>query len=245
MLKESKKVMFRKNKDIIIQTNEIPVDILKKFLLTFPHNMPKYFKDIPSHFFDNQKRQIRSKKTIKSCSGFINLFKRSIVFTSPYDIELFIEPKEIKGHFDIKGMVGGSIWHRYLHHHADWQFIDYVKSDYAFILKFMPFFNIRCPYNLILSNPWWHMNSFEIIPGIVNCKEPEDLNIFIPIKKGQTYLFIPQGAPLAYINFETDEELNLIYRHKNYKYSDFLGLHYSFSNLKRKVVNNIIKKTLD
>ena len=109
----------------------------------------------------------------------------------------------------------------------------------------MPFFNIRCPYNLILSNPWWHMNSFEIIPGIVNCKEPEDLNIFIPIKKGQTYLFIPQGAPLAYINFETDEELNLIYRHKNYKYSDFLGLHYSFSNLKRKVVNNIIKKTLD
>ena len=128
MLKEIKKVMFKRNRDIIIQTNEMPVEVLKNFLLTFPQNLPKYFKDIPVNFFDEQKRQIRSKKTVKSCSGFINLFKRCIVFTSPYDIELFIENKEIRG------SVGGHDWKRYLHHHADWQFIDYVKSDYAFIL---------------------------------------------------------------------------------------------------------------
>jgi len=236
MLKEIKKAMFKKNKDIIVQTNEIPVDVLKNFLLTFPHNLPKYFKDIPANFVDEQKRPIRSKKTVKSCSGFINLFKRCIVFTSPYDIELFIENKEIRG------SVGGHDWKRYLHHHADWQFINYVKSDYAFILKFMPFFNIRSPYNLIITNPWWHLNSFETIPGIVNCKEPLDLNIFIPIKKNQTHLFIPQGSPLAYINFETDEQLNLVYKNKNYKYSDWMGLHYTFSNLKNKLVNNIIKK---
>ena len=229
-------MLFKKNKDIIVQTNEIPVDVLKNFLLTFPHNLPKYFKDIPANFVDEQKRPIRSKKTVKSCSGFINLFKRCIVFTSPYDIELFIENKEIRG------SVGGHDWKRYLHHHADWQFIDYVKSDYAFILKFMPFFNIRSPYNLIITNPWWHMNSFETVPGIVNCKEPLDLNLFIPIKKNQTHLFIPQGSPLAYINFETDEQLNLVYKNKNYKYSDWMGLHYTFSNLKNKLVNNIIKK---
>ncbi len=232
--------MFKKNKNIIIQTNEIPVEVLKNFLLTFPHNLPKYFKDIPVNFFDEQKRQkIRSKKSVKSCSGFINLFKRCIVFTSPYDIELFIENKEIRG------SVGGHPWNRYLHRHADWQFIDYVKSPYAFILKFMTFFNIKCPYNLIVTNPWWHMNSFEMIPGIVNCKEPLELNIFIPIKKNQTHLFIPQGTPLAYINFETDEQLTLIYKNEGYKHSDFLGLHYSFSNFKRKMVNNIIKKTLE
>ena len=236
MLKEIKKAMFKKNKDIIVQTNEIPVDVLKNFLLTFPHNLPKYFKDIPANFFDEQKRPLRSKKTVKSCSGFINLFKRCIVFTSPYDIELFIENKEIRG------SVGGHDWKRYLHHHADWQFIDYVKSDYAFILKFVPLFSIRSPYNLIITNPWWHMNSFETVPGIVNCKEPLDLNLFIPIKKNQTHLFIPQGSPLAYINFETDEQLNLVYKNKNYKYSDWMGLHYTFSNLKNKLVNNIIKK---
>ena len=212
------------------------MDVLKNFLLTFPHNLPKYFKDIPANFVDEQKRPIRSKKTVKSCSGFINLFKRCIVFTSPYDIELFIENKEIRG------SVGGHDWKRYFYYHANWQFIDYVKSDYAFILKFVPLFSIRSPYNLIITNPWWHMNSFETVPGIVNCKEPLDLNLFIPIKKNQTHLFIPQGSPLAYINFETDEQLNLVYKNKNYKYSDWMGLHYTFSNLKNKLVNNIIKK---
>tara|TARA_R100001132_G_C3236986_1_gene69264 strand:- start:45 stop:743 length:699 start_codon:yes stop_codon:yes gene_type:complete len=232
-------MLFKKNKDIIVQTNEIPVKILKNFLLTFPHNLPKYFKDIPTSFFDEKKRQIRSKKSVRSCSGLINLFKRCIMFTSPYDIELFIEKD------GIKGSVGAHPLNRYIQHHANWQFIDYVKSPYAFILKFIPSVNIKCDYNLIVTNPWWHMNSFETIPGIVNCKEPLELNVFIPIKKKQTHLFIPQGTPLCYIHVETDQQLNLIYKNKGYKHSDFLGLYYSFSNLKRKMLNNIIKKTLE
>ena len=230
--------MFKRNKDIIIRTNEIPVDILKNFLLTFPHNMPNYFKDIPSTFFDNKKRPIRSNKTIRSCSGFINLFKRSIVFTSPYDIELFIDNGEIRGN------VGGSSWNKYIQHHPDWQFIDYAKSDWERVIKFGIFCNIQSPYNLIISNPWWHMNDFQIIPGIINCKEPLDLNVFIPIKKGQNHLYIRQGSPLAYINFETDNQLNLVYKNKNYKHSDWMGLHYMFSNFKQKLVKNIISKTL-
>ena len=53
------------------------------------------------------------------------------------------------------------------------------------------------------------MNKFEIIPGLINCKEPLDLNIFIPIKKGQNHLYIPQNTPLCYINFETDKQMSL------------------------------------
>ena len=105
----AKKISKILNKDIIIKTNQIPVKILKQFLLTFPHNIPKYFKDIPSNFFDNKNRQIRSRKTVKTCSGFINLFKRSILFTSPYDIELFFEGKEIRG------SVGSSDWNKNFH----------------------------------------------------------------------------------------------------------------------------------
>tara|TARA_Y100000114_G_scaffold20065_1_gene16120 strand:+ start:61 stop:744 length:684 start_codon:yes stop_codon:yes gene_type:complete len=227
--------MFNRKNELIIKTNEIPVNILKKHLLLFPYNMPKYFKDIPSTFVDEINRRIRSKKTVKSCSGFINLFKRSIVFTSPYDIELFIE------HNEIRGSVGGHDWKKYFNHHADWQFIDYAKSDYAYILKFCPYFNIQCNKTLIVSNPWWHMNKFEIIPGLINCKEPLDLNIFIPIKKGQNHLYIPQNTPLCYINFETDKQIELIFSDKQYKYSDYQGLFYRFTNLKDKLLKNIIK----
>ena len=228
-------MFFKKKKNIIIRTNEIPTKILKEFFVTFPKNMPKYFKDIPKNFFDHQNRRIRSKTTVRTCSGFINLFKRSLIFTSPFDIELFIQDKEIRG------SVGPFNWTQYFHHHADWQFIDYAKSDYEFILKFMPHLTIQCDYNLVVSNPWWHMNKFEIIPGIINCQEPENLNIFIPIKKGQNHIFIPQHTPLCYINFETDDQLDLVFEDKGYKPQDYLGLYYTFSNLKRKLVKNIIR----
>ena len=37
--------MFKRKNELVIKTNEIPVDILKQNLLLFPYNMPKYFKD--------------------------------------------------------------------------------------------------------------------------------------------------------------------------------------------------------
>ena len=43
--------IFNKKKEITIQTNGVPVHILKNFLLSFPSNIPKYFKDIPKSFF--------------------------------------------------------------------------------------------------------------------------------------------------------------------------------------------------
>ena len=56
--------MFKRKNELVIKTNEIPVDILKQHLLLFPYNMPKYFKDIPSTFMDDMRRRIRSKKMI-------------------------------------------------------------------------------------------------------------------------------------------------------------------------------------
>ena len=230
--------LFKKNKEVIIRTNEIPTNILKNYILSFPNNIPSYFKNIPTKFLDQKRRPIKTQRTIKTCSGFVNLFKRSILYTSPYDIELFFDDGQISG------SVGGSNWDKYIQYHPDWQFIKYAQSDWEVVLKFMPFCNIQSPYNLIISNPWWHMNNFEIIPGIINCVEPLDLNIFIPIKKNQDHLYIRQGTPLALINFETDDQLNLIFSEANNKYSDWMGLHYTFSNFKRKLVKNIINKIL-
>ena len=59
--------MFKRKNELVIKTNEIPVDILKQHLLLFPYNMPKYFKDIPRTFKDDIRRRIKSKKTIRNC----------------------------------------------------------------------------------------------------------------------------------------------------------------------------------
>ena len=143
---------------------------------------------------------------------------------------------------EIRGSVGPFPWSNFIKKHADWQFIEYAKSNYACVLKFSPQIFVQCNQNLLVTNPWWHMNDFETIPGIINCKEPMDLNIFIAVKKGQNHLYIPQGTPLCYINVETEDSVKLVYKDKKFKHSDNLGLFYTFSNLKKKLVNNLLKK---
>jgi len=225
-------MFFKKNK-IIIQSNIIPIDIVKNFLISFPYNMPKYFKNIPRHF-ENNGRIWKNNRTIKTCSGFINLFKRSLVFLSPFDIEIFIDNGLIEG------SVGAAPLQNYFTVHPEYQFLKYVKSDYEVILKFIPHIIVKSDVSLIISNPWWHLNDFEIIPGVINAKETSELNVFIPIKKNQKHLYIKQNTPLCYINFETSKNVKLIYNNTKYNLSDNLGLFYSFSNLKRKLLKNIL-----
>lgn len=228
--------MFFKNNKVIIQSNEIPINLLQNFLLDFPKNIPSYFKSIPRTFYDNLNRPLKNKKNLRTCSGFINLFKRSLVFTSPYDIEIFVT----------NGKISGSVGQQSLENnfvvHENWQFLHYVKSDYAFILKFTPFVRIKSDYSILVSNPWWHLNDFEIIPGMINCLETSELNIFIPIKRNQNYLYIKQNTPLCYLNFETSKQLKIKYKKEKYSLSEYNGLYYKFSNLKRKLLNNILKK---
>ena len=227
--------MFKKKK-LIIKSNTIPIDILKNHLLSFPHNFPKYFKDIPKSFFDQQNRKIRSMTTVRSCSGFINLFKRTILFTCPYDIELFIDKNEIRG------MVGSHPWNNFVMKHADWQFLEYAKSDYSCVLKFHFDIFMQCNQNVLITNPWWHLNNFEIIPGLINCKDTMDLNIFVAKRRGVNQLYIPQGTPLCYINIETEDSIKLVYNNEKFNHSSQQGLFYKFTNLKDKLIKNLIEK---
>jgi hypothetical protein len=94
---------------------------------------------------------------------------------------------------------------------------------------------------MIMTNPWWHMNDFETIPGVVNCKDPTELNVFIPVKKDVNKVYIPQGTPLCYITFDTDKEISLKYTDEKYNHENYNGLFYKFSNLKTKLLTNILK----
>lgn len=232
--------MYLFSNKIIIQSNEIPIHICKNFLHSFPNNIPRYFKNIPKHFKDQEDKIFKRYTTLKTCSGFVNLFKRSLLFTCPYDIEIHIEKNGLN-RYGFKGFVGSKSLNENFTIHPSSQFLDYVNTDYAFILKFNSFINIKSKYSFIISNPWWHLNNFEIIPGMVNPKGTSELNIFMPIKKDQKYLYIKQNTPLCYINFETSKQLKIVYDKTKYKDSDNLGLFYTFSNLKNKLLKNILK----
>ena len=70
-----------------IRSNKIPLEILKNYFLTYPKNVPSYLKHMPKQF----NRKDPGTRTVKTCSGLLNLYMRSVVFTSPFDIQVNFE----------------------------------------------------------------------------------------------------------------------------------------------------------
>jgi hypothetical protein len=70
------------------------------------------------------------------------------------------------------------------------------------------------------------------VPGVLNCKNPLDLNFFIPIETNVEILSIPQGTPLILISSEVDSKIKLRFTKKPFDNRLINGLHYRFSTLK-------------
>jgi len=217
------------NKKLEIYSNNIPIDFLKKFFKVFPNNLPNYFKDIPKKCPFSR---FRSDNTLRTCSGIINYYKKAIVFLSPFDIEFVIENDQVFVKFGNMNFNG-------IHFHANNQFLDYVKNKkYLCISKLIFGIFLKSNVPLLITNPTWALNDFEILPGIINAETAMELNLFLPIKKEDKNIFIKQNTPLCIIHMETEKNVNIVFNKNKYEPSLENGLVYIFSSLKNKLLKN-------
>ena len=217
------------NKKLEIYSNDIPVEFLKNFFKIFPYNLPNYFKNIPTKCPFSK---FRSDKTLKSCSGIINYYKKSIVFLSPFDIEYVIDNNSIEVRFGSSGYKG-------VHFHHNDQFLDYVDNKkYLGITKLAFKIFLKSEIPLLMTNPTWALNNFEILPGIINANPALELNIFVPVKKEDKNIFIRQNTPLCVIHMETEKKVDIVFNKAKYDNTYDNGLNYKFSNLKSKLLNS-------
>jgi len=220
--------MFFKNK-IEMYSNRVPMSFLKDFMCTYPQNLPSYFKNIPKVSLFKVGRHFN----IRTCSGFINFFKRSIVFKSPFDIRIELRNNQLFCEFGS----GSYSNENNLGVHSSEQFLKYVDTNkYAMITKLTLGIFIKCKYPVLLTNPWWSMNDFETIPGILNCKNPVELNLFLPIKTNQSVITIKQGTPLCMLHFESEKDIKLVLKKEKINPRDYNGLEYLKTNLKNMVL---------
>ena len=111
-------------------------EILKKedalnMVKTIPHNFPNYFASIPKHLFNPVSKKFNPTiSTIKSCPGFINLYKRSLLVTLPFDLYVeFDENQILNQKAGQTNLTVASI-------HSNEQLLSYVNSkEYKFLLK--------------------------------------------------------------------------------------------------------------
>ena len=207
-----------------IRSNKIPLEILKNYFLTYPKNVPSYLKHMPKQF----NRKVPGTRTVKTCSGLLNLYMRSVVFTSPFDIQVNFENNKWQA-FVGKGGLGDNTV-------SDVPYSQFLKhkdeNKYKILLKFTFGITVQSKYPIHLNNPWWSLNSFETVPGVLNCKTPLELNFFIPVEKNVEILSIPQGTPLMLISSEVDSAIKLKFNDKPFDDTLINGLHYRFSTLK-------------
>jgi hypothetical protein len=217
------------NKKLEIFSNIIPINFLKNFIKIFPYNLPNYFKNIPKQCPNSK---FKADRTLKTCSGIINYYKKAIVFLSPFDIEFIIENNIINYKFGSADFNGVQL-------HANNQFLDYVNNKkYLCVSKLLFKIYIKCDAPLLITNSTWTLNNFEILPGIINAKEPLELNLFLPIKKEDKNIFIKQNTPLCVIHVETEKNVKIIFNNNKYDSWSENGLKYIFSSLKNKLFNN-------
>ena len=198
-----------------------------------PDNFPKYFFTIPKTMFNvERKKFVPYLTTIKTCPGFINLYKRSLLFTSPFDIYIELDDNKIisaragKTDFQVASI------------HQGQQFLDYVPNnkEYKFILKINLPFLINSNVSMHMSESFYHFNQFNVLPGIIPSSYKGDINFFIPVKKEKNEIYIKKGDPLFLITPLCETGVKL--KFKKIETNDTTYL--TFSTLKKHILKNLI-----
>lgn len=227
--------MFIKNK-IKIFSREIPIDLLKNYISIFPKNLPSYYKNIPRQcpFHLNYKN---FNPNIRNCPGFLNYYKRSIVFKSPYDIVIDIDHKN--NILDARFGKDSANDSRKISIHSNDQLLNHINQDkYSFIIKLSFQINIQSDIPLLVNGDWYSMNDFDIVPGVLYANNPVDLNPFIAVKKNQNHIFIKQNTPLLIMHTESKKNIKLSFEDKIIDSRFFNGKYYLFSDLKDRLLKN-------
>ena len=204
-------------------------DMFKKI----PNNFPKYFLSIPKTMFDaGTKKFIPYARTIKTCPGFINLYKRSLLFTSPFDIYIQLDDNKI-----IDAKAGRTNFQVAELHHGQ-QFLDYVPNNkkYKFIIKINLPFLIDTNVSISMSESIYHFNEFNVLPGIIPSSFKGYMNFIVPIEKEKNELYIKKGDPLFLFTPLCETEISL--RFKKVEKDD--RAHLTFSTLKKYILENLI-----
>ena len=224
--------MFKK-KININYTNILQKKDAEEMFKTMPFNFPSYFKSIPKERFHlKYKKFLPFLKTIKTCPGFINLYKRSILVTSPYDIFIIFNENDID--FQRVGVMPD--YKAAIIHEND-QFLMYTNNKkYKFILKIQLPITLNSKVPLLLSESSYHLSDFKKLSGIIPSNYYNDLNFFIPIKKDINEIYIKKGDPLFLLTPLCVDKVKLKFNENKTNHRPEL----TFTGLKKYIMDKII-----
>jgi hypothetical protein len=231
--------VFNKNKIIFYTVKNsfysYTIEELKESLSMMPDNLPEYWKKIPNKVMDKDV-WFKAHRNIKTCSGFINLFKRSIVFKMPFDLHIVFNDKGIEqAHV---GTVNVKFINNFLHIHQNFQFLDYInKPEYKFILKIRPQIFMDSNVPLLCHKNTYEFNGCDVLPGIISDAYKDEMNFFMPILTNCKEMYVKKGTPMFMITPLNHQKLNVKFEER--EITNKFGK--VFSNFKKYILKEGIK----
>lgn len=175
-----------------------PIDDANKFL-------PDWWKDVPANFFAESKSGIGLKRTtIKSCTGFTNLYQNG--FIMPLWSDLIIQTQGNQYSYQFADNISDIAFHgieqlgKEFGHHVHVKIISPWKIREQKGIKFL------------YSEPTWNEPSDMLIqktpPGLVEFKFQHTTHVNMFLSKGRRYEWLA-GKPMAHIIPLTENKVEL------------------------------------
>lgn len=151
--------------------------------------------------------------TIKSCRGFIDLYKHSVIIPSWFSLQATIFSKSqgmgFHLHFSDEDL-------NIKHSHGPFQFKGFAKDTGQNIKFTSPWaFKTKEDVHWTWTQPTWNMEelifSYSVLPAVVNYKYQHNtnINLFVEARNEEYTFFIPPLTPLVMLHPLTDKKIKI------------------------------------
>jgi hypothetical protein len=197
---------------------------------------PDWFKNI------SPKTDIPS---MRSCPGYIELFKKSIAIPLWRDFEITYQNSQIKN-ISVARVSPDNVYHYVQHHHPEQWGGGFPNQPH---LKLMNPWLITCdsmtPF--LITEASWHKtsNDYTIPQGIVEFRlnTGSHVNMFLSESIHEKTILLEAGTPIVYLTPLEDVEVDIeIKEISNEKWTRLLNYNFSFKNNYKKTLNLFRKR---
>ena len=162
--------------------------------------IPKWIKELPNGSFNCENKELIVDKNLKTCAGFLNLYKTGFMFPMWSDLNVEVDPS---GHYRYQFIDRKSLAIQ----HSAKQFDGFSLADSHISLKLenpwlmIPDKNI----DVLFSAPFWNNFGFDdivVVPGIYDPKVAagaSNINLFFKKKQEKVVYELFLNQPLVHV----------------------------------------------
>jgi hypothetical protein len=204
--------------------------------------VPDWWKNLPTNNYDSSDVNRLTTVNLKTCAGFLELYKRGFMIEAWGDFNFTVEPNHTYRYDTSRGKIAE---HNRIQYGTAFPNHEHAKLESPWLLK--------CKKNhyFHFGPATWSLDKYDftIVPGVVEFyyQTTTSINIMIPIRNEKYSFIIPAGNPMVHIiplndNFNYEVKNHLVsYEELNRINMDATAFYSGYNKVKKLMQRNEIR----